>query len=116
MGRSASSVSGGSTTLAERIRRSSMTCCTGMTGLGMVKVFSIVAVPNARPRGSRSFRLASMKAAIQRIILLTLAAAAGAGAACGQAKSGLYGNLTLGVDGATATGVVSDARTGKGTE
>jgi hypothetical protein len=36
--------------------------------------------------------------------------------ACGQAKSGLYGNLTLGVDGTTVTGVFSDARPGNGTE
>ena len=45
-----------------------------------------------------------------------MAIAAGAGAACAQAKSGLYGNLTLGVDGTTVTGVFSDARAGNGTE
>lgn len=54
-----------------------------------------------------------MKAAIRRVILLTMAAA---GAAYAQAKSGLYGNLTLGVDGTTVTGVFSDARAGNGTE
>jgi hypothetical protein len=37
-------------------------------------------------------------------------------AACGQAKSGLYGNLTLGVDGTKVTGVFSDARVGNGSE
>jgi hypothetical protein len=55
-----------------------------------------------------------MKAAMRAVILFTVAAAAGAGAACAQAKSGLYGNLTLGVDGTTVTGVFSDARAGKG--
>ena len=57
-----------------------------------------------------------MKAAIRTVILVTVAATAGAGPACAQAKSGLYGNLALGVDGATVTGVFSDARAGKGTE
>lgn len=45
-----------------------------------------------------------------------MATTAGVGAACAQAKSGLYGNLTLGVDGTTVTGVFSDARAGNGTE
>ncbi|HEX6496199.1 MAG TPA: hypothetical protein VF018_11990 [Acidobacteriaceae bacterium] len=34
----------------------------------------------------------------------------------GQAKSGIYGNLTLGVNGTAVTGVFSDARPGNGTE
>jgi hypothetical protein len=42
--------------------------------------------------------------------------AAGLNGAFAQAKSGLYGNLTLGVDGTTVTGVFSDARAGNGTE
>jgi hypothetical protein len=41
---------------------------------------------------------------------------AGLSGALAQAKSGLYGNLTLGVDGTTVTGVFSDARAGNGTE
>ena len=41
---------------------------------------------------------------------------AGLNGALAQAKSGLYGNLTLGVDGTTVTGVFSDARAGNGTE
>jgi hypothetical protein len=57
-----------------------------------------------------------MKAAIRTVIFFTTAAAVGVGTACAQAKSGLYGNLTLGVDGTTVTGVFSDARAGKGTE
>ena len=57
-----------------------------------------------------------MTAATGRAILFTIATAAGLNCACAQAKSGLYGNLTLGVDGTTVTGVFSDARAGKGTE
>jgi hypothetical protein len=45
-----------------------------------------------------------------------LAAVAGVSTAFGQAQSGLYGNLTLGVNGTTVTGVFSDARIGNGTE
>jgi hypothetical protein len=51
-----------------------------------------------------------------RAILFTIATAAGLNGAWAQAKSGLYGNLTIGVDGTTVTGVFSDARTGNGTE
>jgi hypothetical protein len=47
--------------------------------------------------------------------LLGVAALTAIGA-FGQMKSGLYGNLTLGVDGTTMTGVFSDARVGNGTE
>jgi hypothetical protein len=57
-----------------------------------------------------------MRAASQAGILFTIATAVGLSAACAQAKSGLYGNLTLGVDGTTVTGVFSDARPGNGTE
>ena len=57
-----------------------------------------------------------MRAAIQVVILFSIATATALPAAFAQAKSGLYGNLTLGVDGPTVTGVFSDARAGKGTE
>jgi hypothetical protein len=57
-----------------------------------------------------------MTAALGRAILFTIATAAGLNGALAQAKSGLYGNLTLGVDGTTVTGVFSDARAGNGTE
>jgi hypothetical protein len=57
-----------------------------------------------------------MKAANRAAILFTIVTAAGLGGAFAQAKSGLYGNLTLGVDGTTVTGVFSDARAGNGTE
>jgi hypothetical protein len=57
-----------------------------------------------------------MRAASRAVILFTIATAAGCGAAVAQAKSGLYGNLTLGLDGTTVTGVFSDARAGNGTE
>lgn len=57
-----------------------------------------------------------MMAATGRAILFTIATAAGVNGALAQAKSGLYGNLTLGVDGTTVTGVFSDARAGNGTE
>ncbi|HEY2001687.1 MAG TPA: hypothetical protein VGG80_05180 [Acidobacteriaceae bacterium] len=50
------------------------------------------------------------------VILFALVNALGVSAAFAQAKSGLYGNLTLGVDGATVTGVFSDARPGSGTD
>jgi hypothetical protein len=43
-------------------------------------------------------------------------AAAGISSAYAQSKSGIYGNLTLGVDGATVTGVFANARVGGGTE
>jgi len=57
-----------------------------------------------------------MRVAIRAAIVSFLAAVAGMSTAFGQAKSGLYGNLTLGVDGGTVTGVFSDARIGNGTE
>jgi hypothetical protein len=57
-----------------------------------------------------------MRAAHRAAILFSIATAAGLSAAFAQAKSGLYGNLTLGVDGTTLTGVFSDARAGNGTE
>jgi hypothetical protein len=57
-----------------------------------------------------------MRAASRAVILFMIVTAAGCGATCAQAKSGLYGNLTLGVDGTTVTGVFSDARAGNGTE
>jgi hypothetical protein len=58
-----------------------------------------------------------MRAASRAVILFTIATVAGCSAtAFAQAKSGLYGNLTLGVDGTTVTGVFSDARAGNGTE
>ena len=37
-------------------------------------------------------------------------------AAFAQAKSGIYGNLTLGLDGTSVSGVFSDARVGNGTD
>ena len=52
----------------------------------------------------------------RQAILVLIAVSAAAGAAWGQVKSGLYGNLTLGVDGAAVTGVFSDYRVGNGTE
>jgi hypothetical protein len=50
------------------------------------------------------------------VIFFAIVTAAGLSVAHAQAKSGLYGNLTLGVDGRTVTGVFSDARPGNGTE
>ena len=50
------------------------------------------------------------------VILFALVNALAVRTASAQAKSGLYGNLTLGVDGATVTGAFSDARTGNGTD
>jgi hypothetical protein len=57
-----------------------------------------------------------MRTATVAVILFTILTAVGGSAASAQAKSGLYGNLTLGVDGATVTGVFSDARVGNGTD
>jgi hypothetical protein len=57
-----------------------------------------------------------MRAATGAAILFIVATAADMNGAFPQAKSGLYGNLTLGVDGTTVTGVFSDARAGNGTE
>ena len=57
-----------------------------------------------------------MRAANRAVIFLMIATTVGAGAQSAQMKSGLYGNLTLGVDGSTVTGVFSDARPGNGTE
>jgi hypothetical protein len=59
---------------------------------------------------------ANTRTQTRAVILLALATAAGLSAACGQAKSGLYGNLTLGVNGTAVTGVFWDARPGNGTE
>jgi hypothetical protein len=57
-----------------------------------------------------------MRTATGAVILFAIVNALSVSAASAQAKSGLYGNLTLGVDGATVTGVFSDARTGNGTD
>ncbi|MDQ1450401.1 MAG: hypothetical protein QOK38_267 [Acidobacteriaceae bacterium] len=57
-----------------------------------------------------------MRTATVAVILFTIVTAVGGSAASAQAKSGLYSNLTLGVDGATVTGVFSDARVGNGTD
>jgi hypothetical protein len=57
-----------------------------------------------------------MRTATAAVILFTIVTALGVSAASAQAKSGLYGNLTLGVDGTTVTGLFSDARVGNGTE
>jgi hypothetical protein len=57
-----------------------------------------------------------MRATRGAAVLFAIATAAGLNGAWAQAKSGLYGNLTLGVDGTTVTGVFSDARAGNGTE
>jgi hypothetical protein len=57
-----------------------------------------------------------MRAATGAAILFIVAIATGMNDAFAQAKSGLYGNLTLGVDGTTLTGAFSDARAGNGTE
>jgi hypothetical protein len=57
-----------------------------------------------------------MRTATVAVILFTIVTAVGGSAASAQAKSGIYGNLTLGVDGATVTGVFSDARVGNGTD
>jgi hypothetical protein len=57
-----------------------------------------------------------MRATAGAAILFAIATAAGLHSALAQAKSGLYGNLTLGVDGTTVTGVFSDARVGNGTD
>lgn len=51
-----------------------------------------------------------------RVILFTIVTTAALSGAFAQAKSGLYGNLTLGVDGTTVSGVFSDARVGNGAE
>jgi hypothetical protein len=59
---------------------------------------------------------ANTRSRTRAVILFAIGTAAGLSAACGQAKSGLYGNLTLGVDGTAVTGVFSDARPGNGTE
>jgi hypothetical protein len=61
-------------------------------------------------------RLSIMRTATVAVILFTIVTAVRGSAASAQAKSGLYGNLTLGVDGTTVTGVFSDARVGNGTE
>jgi hypothetical protein len=60
--------------------------------------------------------LSIMRTATGAVILFAIVNALGVSAASAQAKSGLYGNLTLGVDGATVTGAFSDARTGNGTD
>ena len=57
-----------------------------------------------------------MRTATGVAILFAILNALGVSAASAQAKSGLYGNLTLGVDGVTVTGVFSDARPGNGTD
>ena len=57
-----------------------------------------------------------MRAATGAAVLLAILTMAGLGDAFAQAKSGLYGNLTLGVDGTTVSGVFSDARVGNGTD
>ena len=57
-----------------------------------------------------------MRTATGAVILFAMVNALSVSAASAQAKSGLYGNLTLGVDGATVTGAFSDARTGNGTD
>ena len=57
-----------------------------------------------------------MRAATGVVILFAIVNALSVSAASAQAKSGLYGNLTLGVDGVTVTGVFSDARPGNGTD
>jgi hypothetical protein len=57
-----------------------------------------------------------MRATAGAAILFAIATAAGLHSALAQGKSGLYGNLTLGVDGTTVTGVFSDARVGNGIE
>ena len=57
-----------------------------------------------------------MRTAAGAVILFAIVNALNVSAASAQAKSGLYGNLTLGVDGATVTGAFSDARTGNGTD
>jgi hypothetical protein len=59
---------------------------------------------------------ANTRSHTRAVILFAIGTAAGLSAACGQAKSGLYGNLTLGVDGTAVTGVFSDARVGNGTD
>lgn len=58
----------------------------------------------------------NIRSQTRAVILFAIASAAGLSAASGQAKSGIYGNLTLGVDRTTLTGVFSDARPGNGTE
>ena len=57
-----------------------------------------------------------MRTATGAVILFAIVNVLSVSAASAQAKSGLYGNLTLGVDGATVTGAFSDARTGNGTD
>lgn len=62
-----------------------------------------------------------MKAAKQAVVFLTIVGIVGVSGTSGQLKSGqprsgLYGNLTIGVDGTTVTGAFSDARPGNGTE
>jgi hypothetical protein len=67
-------------------------------------------------RQRKSSTLSIMRTATGAVILFAIVNALGVSAASAQAKSGLYGNLTLGVDGATVTGTFSDARTGNGTD
>jgi hypothetical protein len=67
-------------------------------------------------RQRKSSTLSIMRTATGAVILFVIVNALGVSAASAQAKSGLYGNLTLGVDGATVTGTFSDARTGNGTD
>ena len=57
-----------------------------------------------------------MRTATGAVILFAILNALSVSAASAQAKSGLYGKLTLGVDGVTVTGVFSDARPGNGTD
>jgi hypothetical protein len=57
-----------------------------------------------------------MRAATGAAVLFAIATTTGLSVAVAQAKSGLYGKLTLGVDGATVSGVFSDARVGNGTD
>jgi hypothetical protein len=57
-----------------------------------------------------------MRSTNQAVFIFAIGAVIGFSGAFAQAKSGLYGNLTLGVDGTTVTGVFSDARVGNGTD
>jgi hypothetical protein len=57
-----------------------------------------------------------MRTATGAVILFAIVNALSVSAASAQAKAGLYGNLTLGVDGTTVTGAFSDARPGNGTD
>jgi hypothetical protein len=65
-------------------------------------------------RKRKSSTLSIMRTVTGAVILFAIVNALSVSAASAQAKSGLYGNLTLGVDGATVTGVFSDARAGNG--